>query len=374
MNLQGIEDFALERYFARWEFSVKRQLGASDVEPLRMAELLELADPDSRERWDALTLGYTETAGLPALREAIAGTYRNVGPDQVLVLSGAEEGIFLALSSMLGPDDHAVVVVPSYQSLHEVARVAGASITKVPLLHENEWQLNPEDVERAVTRDTRLIVINFPHNPTGAQIPEETLRRLVAIADQSDAILFSDEVYRGLEQDPADLLPAAADISERAVSLGVMSKSLALPGLRIGWLVTRNAAWLDRVARLKDYTTICASAPSEILALMGLRARDRILERSREIVQTNLAHADAFFEGRGDQVEWVRPRAGSVGFPRLLTRNSDEIAARLVERSSVLIAPGGLFHGDPAHFRLGLGRRDFPIALESLGSVLSEMR
>jgi aspartate/methionine/tyrosine aminotransferase len=370
--LGRIEDFALERYFARWEFAVRHQLSASDVEPLTMAELLALADPDSRARWDSLTLGYTESAGLPDLRAEIARTYTSLEPKHILVVAGAEEGVLLAMLASLSSGEHAVVVTPAYQSLYAIPRSSGASVTMVPLLHDTGWLLNVDEVERAITRHTRLLAINFPHNPTGSHIDENTMRRLVKLAADARVMLFSDEVYRGLEYLPGDALPAAADLSNTAVSLGVMSKAYALAGVRIGWLATRDEAWLDRVARLKDYTTICNSAPSEILALIALRGREQILSRSRSIVAANLEHATGFFAARQDAVDWVPPRAGSVSFPRLLRGDASDVSQRLAESESVLLLPGNVFGADPAHFRLGLGRRDFPVAVERLGKVLAD--
>lgn len=370
MTLGRIEPFALERYFARFEFAVKHQLSASDVEPLAMSELLAMADDDARRRWDGLSLAYTESAGLPALREAIAGTYDQVPPDGVLVLSGAEEGILLAMLATLSAGQHVVVVTPAYQSLHSIPRALGASVTMVPLQHETGWTLASEDIERAITRHTRLIAINVPHNPTGAHIRRDVLERIARIAADAGALLLSDEVYRGLEYDPRDTLPCAADLSDQAVSLGVMSKSYALPGVRIGWLATRRADWLARVAGLRDYTTICNSAPSEILALIGIRARERLLARSRAIIAANLAHASATFAALGHLLEWVPPRAGSVAFPRLKSGSSEALSRHLVEQESVLLVPGSVFGADDTHFRLGLGRKDFPLALERFARAL----
>jgi aspartate/methionine/tyrosine aminotransferase len=177
-----------------------------------------------------------------------------------------------------------------------------------------------------------------------------------------------DEVYRDLEYDPADRLPAGAEALERGVSLGVMSKSFAMAGLRIGWLATRDRDLLARCAAFKDYTTICSSAPSEVLALIALRAADTVLARSRAIVAANLEVVDAFLEDWADRFSWVRPRAGSVGFPRLTVPgvSIDDWAADLVETEGVLLLPGSQFAFGGNHFRLGLGRTDLPDALERL--------
>ena len=370
MSVGRIDDFALERYFARWEFAVDHQLSASDVEPLTMAEVLAMADADSKARWDRLALNYTESAGLPALRAEIASMYERVEPSGVLVFAGAEEAIYLTMLALLGPDVEAVVVAPAYQSLFEVGRAAGARVHLVSLEFERGFELDVGAIERAITPRTRLIVVNFPHNPTGAHISRTTQRRLVEIANDAGAVLFSDEVYRGLESSPDDSLPPAADLSATALSLGVMSKSLALPGLRIGWLATRNAPLLDRIARLKDYTTICSSAPSEILALAALRARDRILERSRGIVKANVETARRFMAAHADAVEWVPPRAGSIALPRFRSLSADAVSTQLAEQHSVLLMPGSVFGVEQRHFRLGLGRKDFPAALDALGRVL----
>ena len=361
-----IADFTLERYFARWEFAVRHVLCASDVEPYHLPELLALADDDAQRRWNDLSLGYTESLGLPALREEIARLYTGLGADDVITFAGAEEGVFLAMHALLGAGDHAVVVWPAYQSLHEVARSIGASVTLVPL-SPRDWSLDVDAVAASMRPNTKAIVINFPHSPTGAQIPGDQLGRLISIAELHGVHLFSDEVYRLLEHGAARL-PAAADSSERALSLGVMSKSFALAGLRIGWIATRDAVLRKRIAALKDYTTICSSAPSEILSLIALRAKDQVIARSRGIIEDNLPLLDGFFARNADRFRWVRPRAGSVCFPEYLGGSIDEFSARLVEQQGVLLLPASQFGYTGNHFRLGYGRRDMPAALEKLES------
>jgi aspartate/methionine/tyrosine aminotransferase len=359
-----IADFALERYFAKWEFAVRHVLCASDAEPLAMSELLSFADSDSRARWDSLRLGYTESLGLPALRGEIARLYPGLEADDVVTFAGAEEGVFLCMHALLGAGDHAVVVWPAYQSLHEVARSAGAAVTLVPL-DPRDWSLDVDAVAAAMRPNTKVIVINFPHSPTGAQLEPEQLERLIAIAELHGAYLFSDEVYRFIEHSGPRLDTAAAR-SDRGVSLGVMSKAFGMAGVRIGWIATRDRALRARLASLKDYTTICSSAPSELLSLMALRAGDRIVERTNAIVCANLAVLDDFFQRRSDQFSWVRPRAGTVAFPRILDGDVDEFSRSLVEREGVLILPASLFGYPGNYFRLGFGRRDMPDALERL--------
>ncbi len=362
-----IEDFELERFFVRYEFAARHLLCASDVEGWPMAELLALADDETRGPWDRLTLGYTEALGHPLLRAEIAALYEGIAPNEVVVFSGAEEAIFVTANVTLAPGDHAIVAWPSYQSLHAVARATGADVTLHELHPEDGWAIDPEALRRQVTPRTRLIVVNVPHNPTGAVPTPEVFRALSETAAEAGATLLVDEVYRFLEHAPAERLPAGADMGPHAVSVGVMSKSFALAGLRIGWLATHDAALLDRAARFKDYTTICASAPAEILALIALRARDRVLARSCSIVASNLALLDTFFERRASQFSWVRPAAGPVGFPELLGGLPiDRFAEDLLAAEGVLLAPASVFGYPGNRFRLGFGRTDMPAALERL--------
>lgn len=365
-----IADFALERYFARWEFNARHLLCASDVEGYPMAELLALADDESRILWDGLQLGYTESTGHSLLRREIASLYESIDPAQVLTFAGAEEAVFCLMNVLLGSGDHAIVTWPGYQSLYEVARAGGAEVTLHELHESNGWALDLDLLRRQLTPATRLIVVNLPHNPTGMLADRATFDGLVKLAEEAGAHLLVDEVYRGLEVDPSRQLPAGADATTSGVSLGVMSKSFALAGLRVGWLATHDRDLLDRVARFKDYTTICSSAPSEILAIIALRARDRVLARSRGIVAANLDRLNGFFDDWADRFSWVRPAAGSIGFPRLTVPGVriDDWAAELVEAEGVLLLPGSQFGHPGNHFRIGFGRTDLPEALARLES------
>jgi aspartate/methionine/tyrosine aminotransferase len=363
-----IAEFALERYFARWEFAAEHLLCASDVEGYPMAELLALADDDTRALWDGLRLGYTESTGHPLLRAEIASLYETIEPDGVLTFAGAEEAVFCLMNVVVGPGDHAIVTWPGYQSLYEVARANGADVTLHELRESAGWGLDLDLLRRQVTPATRLIVVNAPHNPTGMLPDRATYDGLVAIAAEAGAHLLLDEVYRGLEFDEADRLPTGADALPTGISLGVMSKAYALAGLRIGWLASPDRDLLARVAAFKDYTTICSSGPSEILAIIALRARERVLARSRGIIAANLDRLDAFFEAWPDRFAWVRPRAGSIGFPRLTVPGVriDDWAAELVAAEGVLLLPGSQFGYPGNHFRLGFGRTDLPEGLDRL--------
>jgi aspartate/methionine/tyrosine aminotransferase len=369
------EPFKLEHFFARWEFTAPYVLCSSDLEALSLRELLALADEETSRLWQDLRLGYTETLGHPRLRREIAGLYEGVRPEDVLVFSGAQEPIFVAMSVLLGPGDHAIVVTPAYQSLYSIPRGVGADVSLVALDPERGWALHLDRVVSAVTARTRVIVINAPNSPTGTLVSRATFASLVAFARERGIVLFCDEVYRGLEYDEAQRLPAGVEAFERGLSLGVMSKAFGLAGLRIGWIATRDADLLRRLAEFKHYTTICNSGPSEILALMGLRARAVLLARAREIIQGNLARLDRFFSDWRDTLEWTRPRAGTIAFPRFVDGTPiDSLAAELVEKRGVLILPGSIFDWPGDHFRIGFGRRNMPEALARFEEFLAGRR
>ena len=199
-----IADFALERFFARWEFAVRHLLCASDVEGYPMADLLALADTETRAMWESLRLGYTESTGHPLLRAEIASLYDDIGPDDVLVFAGAEEAIFCLSNVLLGARDHAVVTWPGYQSLYEVGRAAGADVTLHALREDDGWDLDPYRLINALRPETRLAVVNAPHNPTGMLPTPEQWARLTGELARRGIHLLADEVYRFLEFDAAE--------------------------------------------------------------------------------------------------------------------------------------------------------------------------
>jgi aspartate/methionine/tyrosine aminotransferase len=367
--MPALPDFKLETYFSRWEFAARYNLTGSDAQTMPMAELLELADDDGRARWESLQLGYTETYGLPALREAIADGYDHVAAQDVLCFAGAEEAIYLAMQVLLGPGDHAVVVTPNYQAA-ETVPLSICDVTGVALRPEDGWALDLDAVKQALRPRTRVVSVNFPHNPTGVVPDEDTWHELIGLCDQRGIRLFSDEVYRGLELSPRRALPQAADLSPAALSLNVMSKAYGLPGLRIGWIACRDRALLRRLEHAKHYTSICGSAPSEVLALIALRARDRILDRNRRIVAANLPVFDAFFSRFPDLFQWEPPQGGCVCFPRYLGPDGVEtMCTELVESEGVLLLPASIYRsaltptpGD--RFRIGVGRLGSADALD----------
>jgi aspartate/methionine/tyrosine aminotransferase len=362
--------FKLERFLAQYEFEVPYFLCGSDCEAFSLGDLLAL-EPGADEAFRNLRLGYTESRGDPRLREAIAGRYAERNPDDFVVFAGAEEGIFVFMNAVLKPGDHVIVQYPTYQSLYEVARANGCEVTFWRMDEDDGWMLDLEDLKRAIRPTTRAIVINTPNNPTGSQMGREVFDGLIDIARDHGIYVFSDEVYRYLEHDPRTRLPAMADAYEKGVSLGVMSKAYGLPGLRIGWIATPDGDLLEKTVQFKDYTTICSSAPSEFLSLCALKHHDELVARNLAIIEGNLSLLDAMFGRWNGVFEWVRPKAGSIGFPKLLGgRQSEAFCTDLVEQCGVLLLPGEVFDYDAHHVRIGFGRKNMAECLARLECCL----
>jgi aspartate/methionine/tyrosine aminotransferase len=366
----NLPPFKLERYFAKYEFNTEFLLCSSDCEAMSVADLLAL-EPGAAEKLQNVWLGYTESQGSLALRTEIAKIYKEMGPEHILVHTGAGEAIYLFMHAMLKETDHVIVHEPSYQSLSEVARGIGCQVSPWLAREENGWALDMDELRHLLRPSTKAIIVNTPHNPTGYLMSRADFDELNKIAKENKLLLFCDEVYRESEFDLADRLPAACDMGEHAVSLGVTSKTYGLAGLRIGWIATKNKKVYEQMAALKDYTTICNSAPGEFLAEVAMRHRGKLVDRNLGIIKNNLAIIDDLFARHSSLFSWVRPKAGSMGFPRLLKGDVEEFCDSLVKKAGVLLLPGTMYDDSRNHFRLGLGRKNLPQAVERLESHLS---
>ncbi|KND57393.1 Aspartate aminotransferase [Candidatus Burkholderia verschuerenii] len=346
-------------------------LCSSDPESMSVGELLAL-EPQSIQGLNDVWLGYTEYPGDPALRRELATLYRNIDADGFIVHTGAQEAIFSFMHSMLASGDHLIVHMPGYQSHYAVAQAMGVDVTPWLAREESGWSLDPDELDAMLTPHARAIVLCSPHNPTGYVPTRDVFDAIVEFARRNGLWLFSDEVYRGLEHDPATRLPAVCDVYERGVSLGALSKTHGLAGLRLGWIATQSKNVLARMSAFKDYLTISNSAPSEYLSKIAVRHTDALLDRNTAIVRANLDVLDAFLARRADRFEWHRPRAGTIGFVRLKLGNAERFCADLLERTGVLLLPSTLIdHGD-AHVRIGFGKRNMPDVLGRLDAYLDE--
>ena len=361
----NLPPFKLERFFAKYEFNTEYLLCSSDCEAMSLADLLAF-EPGAAEKFQQVWLGYTESQGSPGLRAEICKIYETIQPDDLLVHSGAEEAIFLFVFAAFQPGEHVIVHSPGYQSLSDVARAAGCHVSFWQAREENNWALDLDELRQLMRTNTKGIILNTPHNPTGYLMSIEEYDAVHIFARTNNLLLFSDEVYRESEYVHASRLPAACDYGEHAVSLGVTSKTYGLAGLRIGWIATKNRMIYEKMASLKDYTTICNSAPSEFLAEVAMRNRQRLIERNLGIIKNNLSVMEDFFSRHADLFSWVCPQAGPMAFPRYLGGEAGEFCDRLVKKAGVLLLPGSVYDDTQNHFRLGLGRKNLPQAVERL--------
>ena len=373
--MPALPDFRLETHFAKWEFSACHHLTASDAESVSLRDLLALASDADRAAFETMWLGYTETWGMPALRAEIAATYAARGADDILCFAGASEGIFAANTVLLAKGDHAIVVTPNYQS-HETLPSMICEATGVPLDPDDGWSLDIDKIAAAIRPNTRLVTINFPHNPTGAILPLDRYRALIDLCRARGIWILHDEIFNGLGPSGAQHLPFVADEYERGLSLGVMSKSYGLPGLRIGWIACQDRDVLSRMERMKHYLSICNSGPSEHLARIALKARAQLLARNNAIVDANLPKWDAFFARHPGLFEWRRPDGSCMAYPRYLGAEGVEVfARRLVEEAGVLVLPSTIYRSDLGEtpqdrFRIGFGRTGLDEGLAALEGYL----
>jgi aspartate/methionine/tyrosine aminotransferase len=365
-----IKPFTLERYFTKHEFSAPYLLSCSDAEPLTLPDLLTLAEADSLRLWEGLSLGYTDSQGHPELLAAIAQLYRGVGADQVIEVV-PEEGIFITMHALLNPGDHVIVTHPGYQSLYQIAISIGCDVSWWEPHMRSDMSFDVDDVAGLITPRTKLIVVNFPHNPTGALPDRRSQARLIDLARARNIPIFSDEMYRYAELDPAHRLPSMVEMYEKGITLGGMSKSFSLPGLRVGWLVSLDTDFMEAVKVLKDYTTICAAAPSEILALIALRSMEKILARNLGIYQANLIELRSFFLNHAGRFRWIAPKAGTITFPELLgDLTADAFCEQLLDQTGVMLLPASVLGYPGNHVRIGFGRKDMPEVLARLDRFL----
>ncbi|MCP4761470.1 MAG: aminotransferase class I/II-fold pyridoxal phosphate-dependent enzyme [archaeon] len=368
-----INDFKLERFFAKYEFTTPYNLCASDCESFTIEELFQM-DPSAESHFKKLYLGYTESLGGLELREEITSIYESIKTEDLLVFSGAQEAIFILMNVLLEKGDNVIVQYPAYQSLYEVAIAIGCDVTKWEMKDSSDgWKLDIMKLKKSIKPTTKLIVVNFPHNPTGYLPSLQEYQEIVSTARENDIFLFCDEVYKFLEYKKGTTLPAACDLYEKGISAGVLSKTYGLAGLRIGWLALKDRDLYQQISSYKDYTTICCSAPSEFLATLALQNKEKITKRNLSIIKSNLEHISKFFSKYSDIFECSWPMAGSIMFPKIKIQKDIKLLCEdIAEKAGVLLLPGDLFDYDNKHFRMGFGRKNLPEVLGKLEDYIKE--
>jgi aspartate/methionine/tyrosine aminotransferase len=356
-----IETFALERWMTTYETKVKYDIAESGILPLTVNDLLALAPPDERsailDQLLNLPLGYSEARGSLELRQLLADTYQDCEPDNILVTTGAIEANFLLFNVLLQAGDHVIAPYPAYQQIYSVPRAIGCDVSLWKVGPENGFRYDLDKLEQLITPKTRLIIVNTPHNPTGAMLSADDLRRVYGLAESVGAMVMSDEAYRWLTIPGGDsLAPPMFNLGPSGISVGTISKPFGLPGLRTGWI----AGPKDLAARcwaMRDYISLSPGKLNDSLAIMAIKNRDKIIERNSQIIASNLGAASAWIGRHADILSWQPPKAGLLALLHYrLPISSMELANKLAEDYGVMLAPGSVF-GYEHHLRLGIGQQ-----------------
>lgn len=366
--VQPFRPFSTEKYFEKYEFSCPYMLSASDCESLSVDELLKMGGRSSEELLQT-RMEYQPAMGSGEARELISRLYQTVKADEVVVLGAPVEGIFLTLS-VLSPRT-VVALSPAYDALTNAPQAIGSQVRKWELVEEGDhWRLDFEALKKQITSDTDLLVVNFPHNPTGFQPSQRDLDTLVQIASDQDCWIFADEMYKGLEYRPEESRPSLSDLYPKTISLRGLSKTTGLPGLRYGWLIVKDSEVRQRVVNAKFYTSLCSPSVSDYLARVALEVFDQLASRSRNTILQNLKAAEEFFSNHSNSFRWIPPQAGSVSVAHLLEGDAEAYCAQLAEKTGVVLLPLQFMGLGKGAFRVGLGRTDFQKNLEVFAKVL----
>lgn len=375
-----IKPFATEEFFARYEFSAPFMLSASDCESMTIAELLELHGEVSLEDFGSCPLHYTESQGGLFVREAIArsygGDHGEVAPEHVIMLNAPQEGIYLAMSALLEPSDSVLVLTPCYDSLLQVAEQIGCRVHRLALEPDfsafpSRWHIDLDALEQALREHSpRMLIVNFPHNPTGYLPSAAQWRAIRDLTAQYGTLLFSDEMYRGLERIPGSQLLSGCQRDDEAqethiITLAGLSKSHGLPGLRSGWLVVPDDLSRARILAWKHYTSICAPAPVEWLTCVALEVEQKLFVRSRALIAANTGLVEEFLARHPERFSWIAPDAGSVALLNTPWEDVEQKAHWFGQELGVVALPGKFLGAGASTIRLGLGRHGFKEALHA---------
>ena len=348
-----IREFGVETWMNHHETQCRLNLAETCVESLTVAELLALCGRPNAVLDELLPmkLTYGAIAGSRRRRAAIAALYDRQSPENILVTHGAIGANALVHRTLVEPGDRVVSVKPTYQQHYSIPESLGAEVAILPLRAENGFLPDPDELDRLADDRTRLIVLNNPNNPTGALMDRGRLEAIIAIAARRSAWLLCDEVYRGLDQEGDGVTASVADLYERGISTGSMSKAFSLAGLRLGWIAGPEDL-LRSVTVHRDYDTISVGMIDDFLAALALENSGALLARSRAITRENLALLSDWVEGE-PSISWVRPRSGTTALLRYAQDiPSEAFCTHLLERTGVLLVPGAVMDME-GHLRIG---------------------
>lgn len=300
-----------------------------------------------------LTLFYGEHRGEVRLRELVASQDKDLEAADVLVTAGAAGALFIIATTLLGPGDHLVVIRPNYATNIETPKAIGCEITYIDLAFENAFALDTQLIAAAMRPNTCLVSITCPHNPTGTLITREQLDQLIELVEALGCRLLVDETYRDLAY--GRQLPIAASLSPSVISVCSLSKAYGIPGIRVGWIITRDPTLAERFLAAKEQIGICGSVVDEWLAMATLERRGAFLAELAPVMVSRRAIVRDWIN-QDPLIEWVEPQGGVVCFPRLKVSNNfnfDSFYARLLDRHGAYVGPGHWFEMPKSFFRIG---------------------
>lgn len=344
--------FELERWQSTWEHRVRINLSESGVHPLSLTELLAITDTDPEEL-GRVRFGYAQGNGSEELRDTIAALYPGASWENVLVTIGGAEANFVVCWALVRPGEKVAIFYPTYMQTWGLAQNAGAQLVPIRLHPDRAWQADPDEIRRSIAPDTRLVVVTNPQNPSGQVLSDAVREAVLTRVREIGAWLLVDEIYQGAELNGATT-PSWWGSYERLLVTNGLSKAYGLPGLRIGWIVGPKPM-IEHLWRRHDYTVIGPSPVSDFLALRALKCRDRILARTRRILNTNYPVLERWLRGFGNLFSWHPPAAGAICFVRLADGvDTLELVETVRKRHSILLVPGEHF-GMRGYLRMGYG-------------------
>jgi aspartate/methionine/tyrosine aminotransferase len=359
----------LEVWFDRYQYEIEYDIGESAVKTLCLKDVsVDLEN---------VCLRYGYHKGLPELRETIAGQYFDLAGENIVVTTGASEANFVVVSALAGPGDHVIVEHPNYPSLYEVPRSLGCDVTLFSLQYRHGFRPDLDELKDLIKPETKLISLTHPNNPTGSMMTKEELKDVIRLVEEKDIFLLFDETYRHMAGEEL-LLPPAASLSEKTISISSMSKCYGLPGIRTGWLATKNPEVLAEVLAIREQVSIANNALSEVIADSVLKRKDEFLAMARTRILNNREVVAAWMQDQED-FEWIPPEAGVVCLPRLkghVTISPEKLYRKLAEEYKTFVVPGRCFEMEDRYFRIGFGADSDEIqtGLENLSAALTDLQ
>lgn len=362
--------FLVDAYFTEYESKAQYMMGSSDPESLPLKKVVSDLSKYADE-----PLGYALGSGYLPLREKLSALYETITSDQIAMMNGGEETIYVTMRALLKPGAEIVVQMPAYQSLLVIAREIGCSIVEYRSGFEQNWAFDLNTLKTKITSQTSLLILNYPHNPTGACLTDSEMASIVELCREHNLYLIADEVYRFLHIDKSCTDASFADLYENAIALGSFSKTFATPGLRLGWVATKSSELMQKLLAYRHFTSTCSNLPCQWLANELLNKWDTIIQRNNAIVYRNAVLLEQFVKQHDDLFAYVPPKGATMAYVKLLAKQSAmDFCMEILEHTGVLIVPSSVLENSDEYLRVGLGRENFPECILLIDKYLFERK